>query len=361
MPEANTTPSQDSSGSALPGHPADLTPAWLSEVLGTRVVAVELLDHAFATNQRARIGLAYAMPGAGPASLFAKLAPLDEAHRQMIGAIGMGVREAQFYADVAGTIDLLVPSCAYSGADGDLFVLLLEDLAARGCRFSDGGWGVSADAAANALEDLARFHARFEDPAARDAAAPWLQAPSRGPGSAAAAGLMRMVLDRNAEALSPAYRAIGELYVEHHAWFDETWHAGPQTYVHGDLHIGNVFLDADRVGFIDWGLSRTSTHLRDVSYFLTMSVDVAERRANERALLETYLGALRSAGGAEIRFDDAWQAHRLQASYTVVATFLAYMPSYMAGDGVSLGSALLARADAALEDLDAVAAVRAAL
>lgn len=345
----------------LPAKPADLTPAWLGDALGARVASAEVLDHAYATNQRARIALTYDEPGAGPDTLFVKLAPLDEGHRQMIGAIGMGEREVQFYADVAGTLDLLVPGCPYAAAEGDLFVLLLEDLASRGCRFSDGSWGVGADAAAGALEDLARFHARFEDPAARDAVAPWLRAPDRGPGSAATSGLMRMVLDANADALSADYTAIGELYVEHHAWFHQLWNGGPETYVHGDLHIGNVFLDGDRVGFIDWGLSCTSTHLRDVSYFLTMSVDIEERRANERALLQTYLDALRSAGGTEISFDDAWQAHRLHASYTVVATFLAYMPSYAAGDGVKLGDALLARANAALEDLDVVAAVRAAL
>ena len=47
-----------------------------------------------------------------------------------------------------------------------------------------------------------------------------------------------------------------------------------------------------------------------------------------------------------VSFDDAWAVHRLQASYTVVATFLAYMPSYAASDGVALGDALLARSDA---------------
>ena len=26
--------------------------------------------------------------------------------------------------------------------------------------------------------------------------------------------------------------------------------------IHGDTHIGNVYLDGDRVGFLDWGLSR---------------------------------------------------------------------------------------------------------
>ena len=66
-------------------------------------------------------------------------------------------------------------------------------------------------------------------------------------------------------------------------------------------------------------------------------------------------------GGVDISYDDAWAAHRLHASYTVVATFLAYMPSYAASDGVGLGDALLARSDAALADLDVVDAVRAAL
>jgi len=37
------------------------------------------------------------------------------------------------------------------------------------------------------------------------------------------------------------------------------------------------------------------------------------------------------------------------------------MRSYAAGDGVALGDALLARANAALEDLDVVDAIRAAL
>src|SRR5262245_40863311 len=112
----------------LPADPAALTREWLSEALGTQVIGVEIRDHAFATNQRARIGLRYAHAAAGPASLFVKLAPLDPVHRQMIGATGMGEREAQFYADVAGAIDLLVPRCWYAASHADCFVLLLEDL-----------------------------------------------------------------------------------------------------------------------------------------------------------------------------------------------------------------------------------------
>ena len=98
--------------------------------------------------------------------MFVKLAPIDPAHREMIGATGMGEREAQFYADVAPTVNVVVPGCSFAASEGDRFVLLLEDLSVRGSRFaSNGEWGITADAAAGALEDLAVFHARFEDAA----------------------------------------------------------------------------------------------------------------------------------------------------------------------------------------------------
>jgi aminoglycoside phosphotransferase (APT) family kinase protein len=161
--------------------------------------------------------------------------------------------------------------------------------------------------------------------------------------------------------LTKEYIAAGELYVKHGERIDELWNAGPQTYIHGDTHIGNVFLDKGRVGFHDWGLSRVSTPLRDVSYFLTMTVDPEERRRSERDLLRLYLGALRAAGGPQIGFDDAWTTHRVQAGYTVLATFLSFMPSYAGADGRGLGADLLRRSKLALEDLQTVEAMRAAL
>ncbi len=351
----------DTMSSRLPTHPDGLTPAWLSAILDAPVANVQILHHAFSTNQRARIGLSYEEGGDGPDSLFVKLAPLDEGHRAMIGAIGMGEREARFFSDVSEGIDLRVPRCHFAGADGNDFVLLLEDLTTSDCRFSQGEWGVTSASAARALEELALFHACFERAEARDEVAPWLRQSDRSPGSESTAGLMRLVLDQKAEVLSETYRSIGELYVDHHAAFHAIWDAGPRTYIHGDLHIGNVFMDGDRVGFLDWGLSKTSTHLRDVSYFLTMSVDIEERRSDERALLKLYLDALKAAGGEEFSFDAAWQAYRLNASYTVVATFLAYMPSYATSDGVELGEGLLRHANAAIEDLEVLEVLKGAL
>jgi Ecdysteroid kinase-like family len=346
---------------ALPLDASDLSPEWLSGVLNATVVDVDVLDQAFATNQRVRVGVKYAAAGAGPTSLFVKLPALDPEHRQMIGASAMGEREARFYADVAPSVGLRVPRPYRAAtADDGSFVLVLEDLVAAGCAFSNGTWGVTATAAAGGLEDLARLHARFADPAVRAAVAPWLKGPRAGR-SEGTARLLRTVLDQWHDALTPDYVAVGELYVEQHDRIDELWNAGPQTYIHGDPHIGNVFLDHERVGFFDWGLSRLSTPLRDVSYFLTMTVDPDERRANEGDLLRLYLDALRAAGGAEISFDDAWSVHRVQAAYTVLATFLVFMPSYATSEAQALGSDLRRRSELALEDLEVVEALRAAL
>jgi Phosphotransferase enzyme family len=239
-------------------------------------------------------------------------------------------------------------------------VLLLEDLAAGGCAFSDGAWGVTADAAAGALEDLARFHARFADPAVRASVAPWTAAPRADP-TPVIARLLQTVLDEQRAALSPSYLATGAIYVEHYGRINELWEAGPQTYIHGDTHIGNVFLDHGRVGFHDWGLSRVSTPLRDVSYFLTMAVDPEDRRTSERELLRLYLDALPAVGGADISFEDAWLTHRVQAGYTVLATFLVFMPSYATPKAQVLGADLLRRSQLALEDLGVVSAINGAL
>lgn len=346
---------------AVPLDVSEVSPDWLSEALGVDVVAVDVLERSVATNQRARIAVTYSRRDASPASLFVKLAPLDPVHREMIGATGMGEREVQFFADVASTLDLRVPRAHHvATAEDGAFVLVLEDLTASGCAFSDGAWGVTADAAAGAVEELARMHARFEHPDVRARVAPWLGAvrPRR---TDLTAQRLRTVLDAHGDVLTASYLAAGELYVEHHARLDALWNGGPQTYIHGDPHIGNVFLDGGRVGFFDWGLSRLSTHLRDVSYFLTMTVDPDERRRSERDLLHVYLDALRAAGGADISFDDAWFVHRVQAGYTVVATFLAFTPTYASGDGQGLGRALRRRSELALDDLEAVDAMRAAL
>ena len=133
--------------------------------------------------------------------------------------------------------------------------------------------------------------------------------------------------------------------------------AGPAMRSAGDTHIGNLFIDKDRVGFLDWGLLNISTPMRDVSYFITMSMLADERRKHERDLLQHYLDTRRSLGGTEISSDDAWQAHRVHTAYTVLASFLSLVPPYNGEDQREFSDAFRNRAITALDDLETVPAL----
>jgi hypothetical protein len=74
--------------------------------------------------------------------------------------------------------------------------------------------------------------------------------------------------------------------------------------------------------------------------------DAAARRAR---------GAL---GGSAISFEDAWRAHRLHAAYGVIASFLSLVPPYDSEARRLFTSNFRARAMAAIDELDSVAALR---
>lgn len=320
----------------------------LTRLLGRSVREVEVVEVHELTNFHARL-LVDGEP------MFCKLPPSDPARRATINATGMGRREALFYSTLAPLLPLRTPAVHAAEHDEDgTFVLLLEDLPTSGCTVSDGSVGVTPDAAAVALEELAAMHVRFEDPARRAAEAPWVQ-PS-GPGSDYAVGMLRYGMERHRDRLTDAFVAVAELYCERRVDLQALWHRGPQTVVHGDPHLGNVFDDHGRTGFLDWGIVMVSTPMRDVSYFLTMAMDVDDRRAHEEALLRHYLDA--RTGGTPITFDEAWREHRIQAAYTVPASCqVVTFPEGMTAARRVFSEAFLARAQAAVEDLDALGAV----
>jgi aminoglycoside/choline kinase family phosphotransferase len=339
--------------------------AWLSAALserypGVRVSRVEVLERHEATNAHARLRLRYHEPAGAPERMFCKLLPSEPSRRAAIAATGMGAREALFYARLAPSLTLRVPAvyvAQFDERDGS-FALLIEDLAQTGCGISDGTIGVAPDAAALALEDLAALHLRFEDPARRQSEAPWVPPPLFDPRYGSA--MLRHGLAHHRERLGDAFAAIAQLYIAHADALHALWQEGPTTVIHGDPHLGNLFDDRGRVGFLDWGILSTGTPLRDVCYFLAMALSIEDRRAHERDLLRHYLDVRRTAGGAAIDFDTAWRAHRAQAAYTVVASCqIVTFPERLSPARRTFSEAFLARSEAAVEDLDALGALRA--
>jgi hypothetical protein len=345
-----------------PTTAADVTPTWLTAALeqryaGVEVASVEVVERHEVTNAHARLRISYADAAGAPERMFCKLPPTDDRREQII-ASGMGWREARFYAELAPSLAMRVPDAHVALTDDDgMFAILLEDLVATGGAVSDGTWGVPVDAAAGAIEDFAALHVRYDDPARRAADAPWVQV-SR-PTSTYAAPMLRHGIDHHRDRLTDAFVEIAELYLVHHDELQRLWHEGPPTIIHGDPHIGNLFLADGRVGFLDWGIINVNTPMRDISYFLTMAMSIDDRRAHERELLRLYLDLRRAAGATEITFDDAWRAHRIHAAYNVTASCQVVMfPEEISESRRVFADAFLARAQASLDDLDARAALR---
>jgi hypothetical protein len=348
----------------LPDTPAAIEPDWLSTALaerypGVQVASIDVVETHELTNLHARLRVTYDEAAGAPAAMFCKLPPLEPARRESIAGTGMGRREARFYANLAGTVAMRVPATYFSGddeADGS-FLLLLEDLTTTGCTVPDGTLGISPDSAAGALEDLAALHRHFEDPARRREEAPWV--PTAPQGSTYGSTMLAYGLEHHRDRLNDDFCSVAELYISHGPALEALWRQGPTTVVHGDPHIGNLFDDHGRTGFLDWGLIKVFSPMRDVSYFLAMGLSIEDRRQHESALLRHYLAARSAGGGAPISFDQAWLAHRLHAAYTVPACCQIVMfPAGQTERRRIFAEAFLARADAALTDLEARAAVR---
>lgn len=337
---------------------------WLGAALaerypGVRVAGVEVVERHEATNAHARLRVRYDEAAGAPERIFCKLLPSDPARRPAVARTGMGPREAKFYARLAPGLGLRVPAVHFARCDerDGSFLLLLEDLVASGCSVSDGTLGVAPDSAAGALEDLAALHLRFEDAARRRAEAGWIPPPLHDRGYASA--LLRQGLERHRERLGDAFAEIARLYVAGAPALHALWQQGPTTLIHGDTHIGNLFDDRGRTGFLDWGIVGLGTPLRDVSYFLALALGIEDRRRCERDLLRHYLAVRAARGGEPIGFDAAWLAHRVHAAYTVVASCqIVTFPERATAARRVFAAAFLARAEAAIEDLESRAALR---
>ena len=350
----------------IPTYADEIDPGWLSEALesrhpGARVESVEIADRAEVTNSHAWLRVRYVDGEEGlPASLFCKLLPTDPNRRGAIAQTRMGLREAKFYEELAPKLALRVPEAHVVRFEDDevgAFVLLLEDLMESGCTVSTGPESPSPDAAAKALEELAAMHVRFEDPAMRAREAGWVPEPD--PPSDYGSLRLQEGLDHHRARLTPAFAEMAGLYIERRDALHAVWKEGPQTVIHGDAHIGNLFDDHGQTGFLDWGLVVVSTALRDVSYFLNMSLSVEDRRAHDERLIRHYLDVRRALGGVEVGFDEAWRAHRLQAAYLAPASCqIVTFPEDATDRRKRFAAAFLERASAAIEDLESRAALR---
>jgi aminoglycoside phosphotransferase (APT) family kinase protein len=344
----------------VPDSPDGISAAWLSAELedvapGARARAVEVVDAHSGTTGRARLRVTWES-GDLPRDVFAKLAPTDPMQRAMAVETGMGAREARFYREVARDVPVRVPRPLWSRWTDDrrAYIMLLEDLGSSGCTFPKIESGADLAVARSVMQGFARLHAAYWESPRFTADLAWIEPPMY---SELGPELVRMGVAQFGADQPDAFHDMAEVYTEHGAAVAKVLETGPRTLLHGDGHLGNMFLDRGTVGFLDWACVSRGPGLRDVAYFMCNSLDTEFRRAQQHALLRHYLDVLTDAGAPAPSFDDAWRAYRR----FVASGWVAAVATYAVGDrmqSVEVGRRAVARANATVGELETAALLR---
>jgi Phosphotransferase enzyme family len=351
-------------GIDIPDRPEAITPAWLTEALAdsvpdVEVAGVEILAQHSGTTGRVRLGLEHAAGHDGPTSVFVKLAPFNEEQRRMVAATDMGRREARFYEGPAREAPLRIPRCwhAAHGEDRSEYVMVLEDLEAAGCSFTNRLEPGAADHGRQLIESLARLHAQFWEDSRFDDELSWVRPAMRGPYGAQLVG---NALELFGDDFPPVFTDLCQLYMDHHERVAELWDEGEQTLIHGDTHAGNHFVDGDTVGLYDWAVISRSPGIRDVAIYLGNSCPTEIRRSEEEGWIADYRSVLVEEGVDAPSFETLWERYRRTVLYAwIAATTTASVGSRW--QPIEVGRLGMTRSTQTCADLDTVGAFRDAL
>jgi aminoglycoside phosphotransferase (APT) family kinase protein len=345
----------------IPADWADVTPAWMTTAVASRhpdavVDSVTLLLRDDGTNRRARFGVRYAR-GSGPATVFVKSeAP---AHRRFHARNGNLFNEPRlFAAGVPIPVDHPLPYCVVIDEPGLDYVIVMEDLDARGADLRDATRPMTVEQVARGLRALARLHSRYWTAVDRDPALGWVQPfePLDGWQAPMKVGAP-MGLDAVGDVVPPEVRRISGEELVGDLWARFVWSLadGPATLLHGDPHIGNTYVLPDgEVGFLDWQVVRHGNWSVDVGYFVQGALTVDDRRAAEHDLVAMYVDALDVPACDRPTAEDAFLRYRASAVHGLTLWLTTSAGSVQSP---AVCRALVERYAGAFVDLDARGAI----
>jgi hypothetical protein len=349
----------------VPVEISDLSPTWFTDVLsqhapGLEVDCVDVVDAHSGTTGRVAVSLTYRDGDARvPERLFVKLAPFDERQRAFIRRVGIGAAEARIYARLGHELPVRIPRVWHAAVDDeDNYVCVLEDVVASGCRFPRPHDADIGHVARSTVEELARLHSMYWESSRFGSDLAWV--PTRagfGTGGAtqpqstnAAGSFVACALEQFGDDMPEVFRAVGTAYVEHTPAVLDWWDEGERTLIHGDPHMGNMFVDGTRAGFFDWAMFSHSPGMRDVAYVLCNSMPTEVRRDIEQDLLSAYRDVL-AANGVAIDAGVVAEQYRLFSVYSwVSAVSTAAMGARWQPEKLARGA--MQRTTQALADLD---------
>lgn len=163
---------------------------------------------------------------------------------------------------------------------------------------------------------------------------------------------IKMALDKFGAEMPSVFRHLAQLCIDRNADVVALFTEGEHTLIHGDSHIGNLFVDDGRTGFYDWAVASRGPGIRDFAYFMCNSVRTDLRRAHEDDLLGVYRRTFASNSDTLIE-GTAREQYRLFSVYSwIAATSTAAMGSTWQPIEIALPA--MRRTTEAIDDLDAV-------
>lgn len=348
---------------SLPRNWDEITPSWMTAALaghfpGATVDGVTVALRDDGTNRRARLALRYSA-GSGPATVFAKA--VDPDHAELVALTSGQYHEPRLFSSgVELPLDHPAVYAALIDEPASNFLMIMEDVVARGADPRDSTRPMTIDQVANGVRGLARMHSRFwGDRLAANQSLGWLEP------FVAFEGLeyapLHIAHERLGDTVSAEVLALSgtELFVDIWARYIGTLTRSPQTLLHGDPHIGNTYvLPDDDVGFLDWQMARRGNWSLDVGYFLQGALTIEDRRRAERDLLEEYRGALTLSRDELPSADEVWLRYRASVAHGL-AIWMATLSGGDAWQRPDICLTFAQRYSAAFIDLDTRAALAA--
>lgn len=334
----------------IPEHLAELTPAWLTETLvanGSVQAARTIVDTQATTlgdgegflGDIVRLDLILDEPcDQSLNSLIVKIPKhANRAFGEMLGAYE---REILFYREMAADVPTRTPEIYYGALDRDAgsekqgeilgfldklplwmnksmaglglwvagrkqrrYLLLMEDL--RDIEPGDQIQGASLADTESVIRAIARTHAQYwNSPELENHF--WLI--SMGISARMRHGMFRNSLGEFRERFSHLFaqgmdRPINWL-IENGSDLTRALVAdAPETLLHSDLRLDNVFFSPEEPVIIDWQLVQRGPGIYDVGYLISCAVDPATSDADVTGLLEAYRDALAQHGVTDYPFE----------------------------------------------------------
>ncbi|MFZ0718217.1 phosphotransferase [Mycobacterium sp.] len=324
----------------IPRDGFDINEAWLTDVLchgrrDARVVGYSTEAGTSQTTTRSGLRVEYNDAGreAGlPTELYTKTTA-GFTQRLLLGGAHILDGEPTFYTRFRPRIEMEAPLGYWGGVDPRSWrsMVLLEDIAAtKGATFISATTPLTRSQVEDVVVNLGKCHgAWWEDPALAELKT-----------TADHLGYVKSFVNMGKRCAVGLNKAASVIPASMRDQADRLWAAtrrslehtglqGPRTLLHGDPHVGQVYITNDgRAGLTDWQSIMTGSWAYDFTYFVTSACETDDRRTWERELLDLYLTTVADSGGKPPATEDAWTAYRQNAAYPCAAWAWAYGHSF---------------------------------